>query len=220
MSSTVSCPRCGGPCELEPVDEYLGYYNCTTPGCERPHPMCQDDHPAVFWAHVLWELVVATARGVLWLAVGVFALVAFVLSVPSLTLHELAHYVACLPWGGPDGVYLIYDRSKPGLASRIPVGAAVYHTGINERNRLLITFAPLAYLVLPVFVHPVSKLADFATIIVFLAGFATVGDGLKFVSPGLYERLLDSNGEHEFRLFMDLTVWREGRDPPPTMHRE
>lgn len=154
-------------------------------------------------------------------ALVVWDLFNLLLSIPILVLHELAHYVACVPFGGPDGVYYIRDPSRPGIRGRLPVGAAIYHQFGDHAFRPIISLAPLAYLVLlgPIGEYLTSPWGMMAGMIVFLAGVVGFFDALNCWFPNVYAKLLDPERSHEAVLLIDLTPWTGGEAPKRQMMR-
>lgn len=146
-----------------------------------------------------------------------FYAVTFLLSVPSLLLHELAHAVACLPWGGPDALYLILDGSKDGPVSRIPIGAAVYHErDYSWPSDAFVSLAPFVWLAALPFVGTQPSPEGAVALVAVLAGVTTVGDLLKLVSPDAFAEAFGQD-EWELRLVIDFSRWT-GRDRPPAVY--
>lgn len=154
-------------------------------------------------------------RPLRWVTVA-YHLTTFVLTFPPLVLHELAHYLGCLPWGGPDGIYGIYDTEQTGVLAHLPVGFAVHHSTVEYE--LVPGLAPLAYLAVTLAFPPGSLtfVGGAAATVVFLAGFVGLFDALHHVAPERYVDLFDPDGTHEYRLLIDLTAVGLGGDDPPT----
>jgi hypothetical protein len=148
-----------------------------------------------------------------------YAAAVFPFMVPVYVVHELAHSVAVLPWGGPSGFYLIFDKDEEGVLRRIPIGAAVSHRDLEGRPEAFVTLAPLLLNVpaAALFAMP-GDAAMVAGAVLGVAGLTGIGDLMSLLD---HEKYVEDFGldTAEHRLVVDATRLGlgGGHEPERTM---
>lgn len=143
------------------------------------------------------------------------------LLLPSIALHELAHVVALLPYGGPDAIVLVTDPAETrGPVPRTPAAVGVwYDYELQGAHQALVALAPFVYIVpLLVFLPLETWLTSVAGFVLMWAWFPAVFDALELASPQLYDDWFDP-GDWELHVLLDFTPWT-GRGVPPATHGE